>query len=208
MQDSTGDRAILTSDLIDVDLLDPSIKLSIRYATSQNFLRRPFYSQPRALLQIPVALSLVEAHRELMTLGYGLIIFDAYRPLSVTELFWELTPKDKRQFVADPSAGSVHNRGCAVDVSLYSIGGSIELDMPSEYDEMSERAVPSYQGGSMEQRRNRDTLRRTMEQHEFTVHPVEWWHFDHNSWPRYPVENRPFSDIPRRRAKDLIGLST
>jgi D-alanyl-D-alanine dipeptidase len=207
MRQSTNNRSPLVSDLIDVDTLEPSIKLCICYATPNNFLGRPFYDQARALLQLPVAVDLVEVHRELVAHGHGLIVFDAYRPWSVTKLFWDLTPERKRQFVADPEIGSIHNRGCAVDVSIYSLADSTELEMPSEYDEMSERAVPSYQGGATEQRQNRDRLRSSMERHHFAVHPLEWWHFDHVTWPEYPIEDRAFSVIPRRRTEDLSRLS-
>lgn len=208
MQESTRDRSRRPSNLIDVDTLEPSIKLCIRYATPNNFLGRTFYDQPRALLQFPVAVSLVEAHRELMMHGFGLIVFDAYRPWSVTKLLWDLTPELKRQFVANPKTGSIHNRGCAADVSLYSIANNADLEMPSEYDEMSERSLPSYGGGSVQQRHNRDMLRTVMERHQFTVHPMEWWHFDHVTWQEYAIEDCPFDAIPRRRPEDLNGLST
>src|SRR5579862_9656447 len=102
-----------SSELVDVEVLDPTIKLSIRYATPENFLRRRVYAEVRALLRLPVAISLVQAHRDLQRRGYGLIVLDAYRPWSVTKLFWDLTPVDKRRFVANPTPGSIHNRGCA-----------------------------------------------------------------------------------------------
>jgi D-alanyl-D-alanine dipeptidase len=207
MTEPTNDRSASASNLIDVDSLDPSIKLCVRYATPNNFLGRPFYDQARALLQLPVALSLVEVQRELKLNGQGLIVFDAYRPWSVTKLLWDLTPKDKRQFVADPEKGSIHNRGCAVDVSIYSIADGAEIPMPSGYDEMTERALPSYTGGSAEQRHNRDTLRQMMERHHFRVHPMEWWHFDHMTWPEYPIEDRSFAVIPHRRAESLRQAS-
>src|ERR1700679_966981 len=93
----------LRSDLVDVAKLDPSIKLDIRYATSDDFLSTPVYTLARALLQRPAAEALLRAHRELMKRGYGLLIFDAYRPWYVTKIFWDATPADKHQFVADPA---------------------------------------------------------------------------------------------------------
>jgi D-alanyl-D-alanine dipeptidase len=108
----------LKSDLVELIKRDPTIKLDIRYATTNNFLGTPVYTQPRAFLQRPAAEALLRAHRELKVHGYGLIIHDGYRPWYVTKIFWDATPDDKKTFVADPAEGSKHNRGCAVDLSL------------------------------------------------------------------------------------------
>jgi D-alanyl-D-alanine dipeptidase len=108
-------------ELVELVKLDPTIKLDIRYATTNNFLGTPVYTQARAFLQRPAAEALVRAHRELKAQGYGLIIHDGYRPWYVTEIFWEATPDDKKIFVANPAEGSKHNRGCAVDLSLYDL---------------------------------------------------------------------------------------
>jgi D-alanyl-D-alanine dipeptidase len=109
----------LKPNLMELVKLDPTIALDIRYATTNNFLGTPVYTQARAFLQRPAAEALLRAHRELHAQGYGLIIHDGYRPWYVTKMFWEATPDDKRIFVADPASGSKHNRGCAVDLSLY-----------------------------------------------------------------------------------------
>jgi zinc D-Ala-D-Ala dipeptidase len=111
----------LKPDLVELVKLDPTIKLDIRYATSNNFLGTPLYTQARAFLQRPAAEALLRAHRELKAQGYGLIIHDGYRPWYVTKIFWDATPDDKKIFVADPAEGSKHNRGCAVDLSLYDL---------------------------------------------------------------------------------------
>ena len=184
------------SELVEIVQLDPSIKLDIRYATANNFVGRPVYDEPRAFLQRPAAEALVKAHRWLKAHGYGIVVFDGYRPWRVTKLFWELTPPDKRDYVADPSKGSLHNRGCAVDVSLYDLNTGELVTMPSDYDEMSERAHPDYTGGTEEQRRLRDLLRTAMELHDFKVYRYEWWHFDHKDWRQYRVQDIPFSEIP------------
>jgi D-alanyl-D-alanine dipeptidase len=183
------------ADLVELTSLDPTIRLDIRYATASNFLGRPVYPEARAFLQRPAAEALVRAHRYLKTKGYGIVVFDAYRPWSVTKLFWDATPEDKKRFVADPSQGSRHNRGCAVDVSLYDLRTGKAVGMPSEYDEMSERAYPDYRGGPRRARRLRDLLRRAMEREGFSVYEYEWWHFDYKDWPRYPVLDVPFSAI-------------
>ena len=181
-------------DLVELIKLDPTIKLDVRYATADNFAGRPVYTEARAFLQRPAAEALVRAHRALRSQGYGLAVFDGYRPWSVTKLFWEITPADKKQFVADPSKGSRHNRGCAVDLTLYDLKTGREVSMPGEYDEMSERSHVNYAGGTPEQRRLRDLLRAAMEAEGFTVYAPEWWHFDYKDWRSYPILNVPFSE--------------
>jgi zinc D-Ala-D-Ala dipeptidase len=185
------------SDLVDVAGLDPRIKLDIRYATSDNFLSTPVYTSARAFLQRPAAEALLRAHREVMTQGYGLLIFDAYRPWYVTRIFWDATPPDKHEFVADPAEGSRHNRGCAVDLSLYDLKTGREIEMTGGYDEMSPRSYPDYTGGTEEQRAHRQLLRRAMERQGFTVNPSEWWHYDYRDWKAYAIENVPFEEIGR-----------
>jgi D-alanyl-D-alanine dipeptidase len=184
------------SDLVDVAKLDPRIKLDIRYATTDDFLSTPVYTSARAFLQRPAAEALLHAHRELMKQGYGLLIFDAYRPWYVTRIFWDATPPDKHEFVADPAKGSRHNRGCAVDLTLYDLKTGKEIEMTGVYDEMSERSYPNYTGGTPEQRAHRDLLRRAMEQQGFQVFDSEWWHFDYRDWPNYGIGNIPFEKIP------------
>ncbi len=190
-------------DLVELTRLDKTIRLDIRYATPDNFTGRPVYREARAFLQRPAAEALVRAHRALRKHGYGLVVFDGYRPWSVTKLFWDLTPADKKQFVADPARGSRHNRGCAVDLSLYDLRSRRPVKMPSEYDEMTERSHAGYAGGTAEERRLRDLLRSAMEAEGFSVYAPEWWHFDYKDWREYPILNVPFSEIkppPRRRS--------
>jgi len=183
------------SDLVELTTLDPGIRLDIRYATSRNFLGTPLYSEARAFLQRPAADALVRVQRALSRDGYGLLVHDAYRPWYVTRLFWDATPVDKHAFVADPATGSRHNRGCAVDLTLYALADGDAVDMPSLYDEMSERAYPGYAGGTAEQRARRDLLRRRMEAEGFSVYATEWWHFDYHGWPAYAIQNVRFEDI-------------
>lgn len=183
------------SDLVELIKLDPSLKLDIRYATANNFVGRPVYSQARAFLQRPAAEALVRANRRLQEQGYSLVVFDGYRPWSVTKLFWNVTPADKKEFVADPAKGSRHNRGCAADVSLAELATSRTVQMPSDYDEMTSRSYPTYPGGTAEQRRHRDLLRAAMEAEGFKVYDTEWWHFDFQGWKQYPIENRTFEEL-------------
>jgi len=188
-------------DLVELVKLDRTIKLDIRYATSNNFLGRPVYTQARAFLQRPAAEALVRANKSLRKKGYGLIIHDGYRPWSVTKIFWDATPADKKQFVADPSQGSRHNRGCAVDLSLFDLKTGREVVMPSGYDEMTERSHINYTGGTEEQRTLRDILRAAMEAEGFAVYEPEWWHYDYKDWKEYPILNISFAEIGRSNSK-------
>ena len=182
-------------ELVELTTLDPTVRLDVRYATADNFLGTPVYEEARAFLQRPAAEALLRAHRALREKGYGLLVHDAYRPWWVTKVFWDATPKEKREFVADPAKGSRHNRGCAVDLTLYRLADARAVEMPSLYDEMTERAAPGYPGGTADQRRHRDLLRSAMENEGFTVFESEWWHFDYRDWREYPILNVPFAAI-------------
>jgi zinc D-Ala-D-Ala dipeptidase len=182
-------------DLVELVKLDSTIKLDIRYATSNNFIGRQVYKEARAFLQRPAAEALTHAHHKLRVKGYGLLVFDGYRPWSVTKIFWDSTSQDKKRFVADPSQGSRHNRGCAVDLTLYDLRSGREVEMPSVYDEMTERAYPNYSGGTEEQRRVREMLREAMESEGFSVNEFEWWHFDYKDWKKYPILDIGFDKI-------------
>jgi D-alanyl-D-alanine dipeptidase len=180
------------AELVEPIKLDPTIQLDVRYATSNNFLGTPLYSAGRALLQRPAAEALVRVHRALADKGYGLLIHDAYRPWHVTKLFWEATPPASRKFVADPSQGSKHNRGAAVDLTLFDSKTGQAVAMVGGYDEFSPRSNPDYPGGTSLQRWQRDLLRKAMEKEGYTVNEVEWWHFDYRDWDQYPILNVPF----------------
>ncbi len=182
-------------ELVDLTTLDPTIKLDIRYAGVNNFLGAPMYSSARAFLQKPAAEALLRAHQQLKAEGYGLLIHDAYRPWYVTRMFWDATRGPDRGFVADPEKGSRHNRGCAVDLSMYALKTGQPVRTVSGYDEFSPRARPDYPGGSARERWLRDRLRRAMEEQGFSVNSGEWWHFDYKDWPLYPILNTRFEDL-------------
>lgn len=189
------DGQMFRPDLAELAILDSTIRLDIRYASSNNFMSTPFYSQARAFLQRSAAEALQRAHKSLKRFGYGLLIHDAYRPWYVTKMFWEATPESQRVFVADPSKGSRHNRGCAVDLTLYDLASGKPIEMPSGYDEFSERAYPHYPGGTTLQRWHRELLRTAMEEQGFAVDEFEWWHFDYKDWQNYPIMNVTFDRI-------------
>ena len=183
------------SDLVELITLDRTIRLDIRYATSNNLFGMPFYTEARAFLQRPAAAALVRVSAALRARGFGLLVHDGYRPWSVTKMFWDAAPEDKHIFVADPAQGSKHNRGEAVDLTLYALATGAPVEMVSTYDETTDRAAPSYPGGTSRQRWHRDLLRRAMEAERFSVFESEWWHFDYADWKEYGIGNVPFEQI-------------
>ncbi|HKN25984.1 MAG TPA: M15 family metallopeptidase [Candidatus Acidoferrum sp.] len=182
-------------DLVELAALDPAFHLDIRYAQSNNFLSTPVYTEARAFMQRPAAEALLRVLHKLQPLGYGLLIHDAYRPWYVTKIFWDATPPEGHNFVADPKKGSRHNRGCAVDLTLYDLATGQPIEMPGLYDEMSPRSFPDFPGGTSLQRWHRDLLRRAMESEGFTVNEDEWWHFDYKDWKFYSILNVRFEDL-------------
>lgn len=186
------------SDLVELVTLDSTIRLDVRYATRDNFLSVPVYTQARAFLQRPAAEALVRANRALRAQGFGLLVHDGYRPWYVTKMFWDGTPEADHAFVADPSQGSRHNRGCAVDLTLYDLRTGRPVQMVGGYDEMSDRSYPDYPGGTSRQRALREVLRDAMEAEGFRVYDVEWWHFDYQDWRSYRIGNATFEQLGAR----------
>ncbi len=188
----TGKRK---AELVDLHRLAARLHFDIRYATANNFMGAPMYSQAGAFLQRPAAEALVRAAKDLEAKGFGLLIHDAYRPWYVTWMFWEATPVKQRIFVANPVEGSRHNRGCAVDLSMYDLATGKPVNMVSVYDEMTDRAYPDYPGGTAFARWQRAVLREAMEKQGFTVNVAEWWHFDYKEWRQYPIGTARFEEL-------------
>lgn len=186
----------LPAGLIELTDLDPTIRLDIRYATPNNFTGRQFYSQPRAFLVAPAAKALLNAHRAAQAVGFGLTIYDAYRPWRVTKALWDATPPGpQRNYVANPKRGSKHNRGCAVDLTLHRLTDGIEVAMPSGYDEFTRRAHRNFMAAPAESIQHRDLLERLMQAAGFRGASNEWWHFDFIGWEDYPVLDIAFDQI-------------
>lgn len=185
------------SDLVDLASVDPAIKFDIRYASSNNFIGFPLYERAAAFLQRPAAEALGRVERSLASKGYGLLIHDAYRPWFVTKMFWDATPESAHVFVADPSEGSRHNRGCAVDLTLYDLKSGNAVEMTGRYDEMSPRSYADYLGGTSRQRWLRELLRSEMEAQGFAVYPEEWWHFDYKDWSDYAIGTATFTQLSK-----------
>jgi len=181
----------LEPDLVDLATLGPGLRFDLRYATADNVFGAPLYEKARALLQRPAAEAFGRIVSALKTEGFGPLVFDAYRPWSVTWMMWEATPEALREFVADPQRGSRHNRGCALDLSLYDVRTGLAVDMGTDFDDFSPRARAGCPDLSPDQARRRAILRRAMRAEGFEPLDAEWWHFDYHDWPRYPILNQP-----------------
>lgn len=183
-------------ELVELSTVHPDFRFDVRYATANNFLGTPVYTSAKAFLQKPAAEALSVAQRQLMKQGYGLLIYDGYRPWYVTKVFWDATPDQFRNFVANPRGGSRHNRGCAVDIGLYDLKTGKAVPVVSGYDEFSQRSYANFPGGTSRQRWHRQLLRHALEDVGYTVYDAEWWHFDYRDWAAYPLGNLRFEDLP------------
>lgn len=179
--------------LVDLEAAVPRIQLDIRYATSDNLMKEPLYPVAKALLRAPAAEALNEAQADLAARGLGLKVYDAYRPYRVTTVIWE--PFKNPDFVADPTIGSRHNRGCAVDLTLVD-GDGEELPMPTAFDDFTEKANHGYKNLPQEATYNRGLLRETMERYGFVALETEWWHYDYRGWERFELLDLPLSSLP------------
>lgn len=146
-------------------------------------------------MQRPAADALARIHKKLKEQGLGLVVFDGYRPLSATKIFWEVTPANKKQYVADPKTGSRHNRGCAIDLALFDLKSGENTDMPTDFDDFTAKAAIDYPGASETQKKNREILRKAMESDGFRIYSAEWWHFDFQACPESRILNIQFSEI-------------
>lgn len=169
--------------LVDVESL--GIPIDVRYATADNFMKRPLYPVAKAYLRAPAARALADVQRDLAARDVGIKVYDAYRPYRVTEAMWE--PIKDPDYVADPAKGSRHNRGAAVDVTLVDLRTGAELPMPTGYDDFTPRAHHDFTELPPEVLANRALLRETMERHGFEPLPSEWWHYDFRGWEQFEL---------------------
>ncbi len=184
---ATTDPSIRNPDLVELRHIDPTFKIDLRYATTANVLGRPLYKNSRALLQRPVAEALARVNVRLKAKGYGLAVLDAYRPWSATKELWQALPTEKKAYFADPAKGSIHNNGCAVDLTLYELSTGKLVEMPSGYDEFGPSSKIDYSGGPSATRMRRDLLRAAMEAEGFSSCQTEWWHYNHKDWQHYKM---------------------
>jgi zinc D-Ala-D-Ala dipeptidase len=189
--------------LVDLLYLHPSLNFDIRYATPNNFTGQKLYGSARAFLVPAAADALMAAHWAAYDEGYGLTVFDAYRPLSVTRKMWAATPRRLRNYVANPAKGSRHNRGCAVDVTLYDRATKQSVLMPSEFDDFSAKAHRNYAAAPQQALANRARLERYMVAAGFRPMSNEWWHFDFIGWEKYPILDVPFEKMVLTNGEEI-----
>ena len=183
-------------EFVDIQTVDSSILLDIRYATSNNFTGKVVYPVAKCYLRTNVAERLARVQQDLKQEGLGLKVFDCYRPFSIQQKFWAIVPNE--DYVAKPVAdaqgklvqGSKHNRGAAVDLTLVDRVGQ-EVEMPTGYDDFTEKAHRSYQGNTVMAQKNMKKLEDVMTKHGFEPLPSEWWHFDGPGWQKYALSDFP-----------------
>ncbi len=176
-------------EIVDLREIDSSLVLDIRYATDNNFTGTVLYPVAAAKLRRVAAESLAAVQRELRSRGLGLKIFDGYRPLSIQKKLWEVVADPR--YVADPKKGSKHNRGAAVDLTIIDSTGA-ELEMPTGYDDFTEKASHDNMDHTPAAIRNRAMLKEIMERHGFIAIRSEWWHYDFRGWESFDILDEPF----------------
>lgn len=174
------------SDTVLVRLQDvlPSALYDVRYATTQNFTKMVLYPTDTLWARKAMADALERVAVKASQRKLRLRIFDAWRPVSVQRIMWNLV-RDER-YVADPAKGSRHNRGAAVDLTLCTMDG-VDLDMGTDYDDFTERAHVEAPGLTETQQSNRALLLDLMREAGFDVLPTEWWHYDLRGWEQFAI---------------------
>lgn len=175
--------------------LIPNIELDLRYATKNNFMGRRMYPKKTnyTFLRAPAAYALLLVQKDLNAMGFGLKIFDAYRPYSVTEKFWELVHDDR--YVANPTKGSGHNRGIAIDLTIIDLKNNRELKMPTGFDNFTDSAHQDFMSLPENALKNRELLKTTMMKYGFLPFATEWWHFSLPNPEKYEVLDLSFRDL-------------
>lgn len=170
------------NEMVRLDEVADDIIIDLKYATPDNITGKPVYDSNIAWLRRGTAIKLKRANEALMEQGYRIKVWDAYRSEKDHRRLHEVA-KNSYYFI-DPKIGSNHTRGAAVDVTLVDMDGN-ELDMPSKYDEMSEKAHRTYKHASPEQKRNALILENAMKEAGFIPLENEWWHFDDSEYRSY-----------------------
>jgi D-alanyl-D-alanine dipeptidase len=179
--------------LVDIQAVNAAIVLDMRYASTNNFMKRQLYPVSRCILRYAVAKQLAKVEIELVQQGLGLKVYDCYRPLSVQRQMWQVVSDER--YVANPAKGSRHNRGSAVDVTLVDRDGK-ELEMPTEFDDFTTKAHRDDNTASPQARQHSQLLATTMTRYGFVPLATEWWHFDSEGWQNFPVTDVPLQSIP------------
>jgi D-alanyl-D-alanine dipeptidase len=178
-----------------VPLKSDLIRTEIMYATNNNFTKEIVYDTASVYLSLDARNALLKVSEFLKPFNVGLVIYDAYRPYRYTVKFWDIIHDDR--YVADPQKGSRHNRGCAVDVGLFSLKTGQFLDMPTAYDDFSDKASVSSKDRTKLQAKNVELLQKAMTSCGFQLFATEWWHFDYEGWQKYPIYDVSFQDLSK-----------
>ena len=178
-------------ELLNIRSVDPTIVVELRYAGVRNIAQRALYSPKMpALVRPSVAQKLVIAQNYLRERGYGIKIWDAYRPKSAHDQLWQYSKNN--DYVADPAdgRGSLHTWGIAIDATLVDMNGT-EMEMPTDFDNFTPAAMLYYRGPNDKVRRNVHRLQSAMAVGGFYGLRTEWWHFVAKDWQAY----RPIPEI-------------
>lgn len=165
--------------LVDLAQTVPGLKFDLRYAQADNCFGQALTDDRRAFLDADAAQALAQAQQYLKPYGYGILVWEAYRPWSVSKLAYDALPTDKKSMLPAPEVGFSHNTGRSIDVSLYLLATGENVGMISGFDEPSVRQYASFAGGTTLERYRRDLLRSAMQMAGFTASETEWWHFDY-----------------------------
>ncbi len=182
--------------MIDLEKHIPGIVLDIKYAGTDNFTGKQIYTKPKAFMRRAAADSLLKIQELLAKEGLGIKVLDAYRPYAGTLYFYEVYPDTT--FVAAPWKGSIHNRGVAIDLTLINLETGEELEMPTPFDEFSERAALTYQDLDPVVIENRRKLHDIMTQNGFTAYTHEWWHYNLKERSKYKLMDISFEDLEKQ----------
>lgn len=183
--------------LVDLEEFIPGIKIDIKYATPDNFTGKVLYPKAKAFVRFPVAKALLKIQQALKEKGLELKIFDGYRPYDITVFMWGAT--ELKKYVANPKEGSRHNRGCAVDLTIIDSKTGEELEMPTLYDDFTQKANHNYNKLSKTALKNRELLKSLMTKHGFSIMQAEWWHYDFKGWKNYELMNISFDDLIKNK---------
>jgi D-alanyl-D-alanine dipeptidase len=172
------------SDFVDIRDYMPDITIDSHYATTNNVTDKQLYSYEHPFLRRGTALKLKKANEEFMKMGYTIKVWDAYRPTDVQNILWNQVPDGR--YIANPSKGSNHNRGAAVDITLLDSKGN-EIHMPTGFDGFSEKADRNFNDVDKSSADNARLLESVMLKNGFTSIYTEWWHFDDSDYKKYDI---------------------
>ncbi len=177
LSDVSAQNKVADSTFVNLKEYSNDFVYDMRYATENNFLKAKVYDCAECYLRYKTVKALIQANDSFVKKGFKIKIFDCYRPLDIQYRMWKIVSNPK--YVADPSKGSIHNRGGAVDISIVDSEGAA-LDMGTEFDFFGPNAAHDYKGLELKVRKNRKLLKNIMESHGFRAFKSEWWHYNLN----------------------------